>query len=53
MQELAIILSLLSIVISIFNVLVIIDYVKINKPNIDKYSKHRNEDGLLGRKKDI
>jgi hypothetical protein len=53
MEELSIILSLLAFVGTIFNLLVIIDYIKINKPNTDKYAKHRNEDGLLGRKKDI
>lgn len=42
----------LSLCLSIFNLLVLIDRVTIKKHEVDKYEKWRNQDGLLGRKRE-
>jgi len=47
------ILSTIAICISIVSILLYTGILRIDKPKPDKFEKYRNEDGLLGKKKDV
>ena len=53
MSNISLILSTLALCVSILCFLLHIDVIRISKPKPDKYEKYRNEDGLLGNKKEI
>lgn len=53
MSNISLILSTLALCVSIVSILLHIDIIRISKPKPDKYEKYRNEDGLLGNKKEI
>jgi hypothetical protein len=55
MDNLSLILSTISICASLISILFSLDVIHTRKANEkpDKYEKYRNEDGLLGKKKDV
>ena len=53
MSNISLILSTLALCVSIVSILLHIGIIRIDKPKPDKYEKYRNEDGLLGNKKEI
>jgi hypothetical protein len=53
MNSIALIFSTLALCVSILCLLFCLDILRISKPKPDKYEKYRNEDGLLGNKKEM
>lgn len=53
MSSFALIFATFALCVSILCFLLHVDVIRISKPKPDKYEKYRNEDGLLGNKKEM